>query len=873
MSEKKIILFLMRLIVCIAYIFAVSDLLYAFDNGSQIGNTVVNLTIPNDPPAPNVLERAYVIPTVPPVKSIPVAPLAPPLPGAPVAPAVKTISPKPTGDRRDFLAEIQASKSSKGRATQGKTELPLLDEQALAVLTDEQKQQSDILLIDTLVTLSRTCIKPEESTSYPVTLENYKKSVKQSCTELLQNDHFFKRAELREIRDAQFDAFLEENKCDNLDHVNNNLDTIVSAAVHLFGQALFNKDRLDPQSMRYLVVVFAGLYRIPAQEPKNDANKYISNDQVIQAITAARSIDQLVEFLLMLCINKDFLHYKRPSNDAPPYLLDSWLDDSDSRMQQKLGLGAVGASFDEPVLRLLSKPEVVMRKGVKSKELAGRLSATIQKQLLYVDVMEQDDRVLILSLLSVLIDNYQKTFTPGQSAQELVVPVAVTDMDSLLHWETITTFPALEGALRKMTKRVGDKKKDSIDKLAKLIKSNPDNKDEIVRQYDLLFKNNRNKLAALYDTHAKEMAVLRLLRAARATSKKIDGQAEVQKQAELKGVQKGKKGTSAKSLRLQSYQGAQLYKELHRIYGDALAHKVQARFTALFRRGEDIYKLFDMLLKNSVGSLVALGFSKEDFVKMIEPYGLLLMTLEEFNITKNYKKLMNGLVALDTGVKKADQESFDDVINNKEYINDITTYALYKNRLKGVISALEHNDLSGVCNGIVAIVKQAGVGAETTEDFRNFMVEFRHSLLSVLYTNIVNRIQALSNGSITKQEHGFEFPAPINAGWQQRKRDAYLLVAIARAQIFKPLRRLFVNKLIAEVAIDALDAMLAALNNSVALKEVVKKTLNDTWSHASKPENYQQLLDRQAASVIEYLQRYLQDQRDQLKVLQRVAAK
>ncbi|HEV2601969.1 MAG TPA: hypothetical protein VGT41_06800 [Candidatus Babeliales bacterium] len=831
----------------------------------------------NVPLAPSI-PSAPLVPTVPGALAIPGAPpvpLAPSIPGAPQVPMAPVAPSAPASGSRDLLSQIRGGKNKRGEQQQEKKELAALGEAEQQELSDEQKKQSDTLLVDKLVMLSRTCVKPTPGEIYPVTLENYKKSVKAECSELLKNELFLKRAELKEIRDKKFDAFLKDNALHNLDVVNDKFDAIVTAGVDMFSSALFNPAAMKEQPIRYLVLVFAGLYRNPQNERKYDASMKVSNDQVIAAVGKSRTMQQLIDQLSMLCINREFLHYKRPGDNPPFYLLDSWLNEEDSKPQEK---EKPGEPWKIPVLQLLSKPEYYSKGAILG--LVRRLISTMREQLLYAEVLDLEDEKRLNHPLFLVISNYQETVQPAKGP----ISQGAVDLDTLLHWNEIETFVDLENSLKKIVKQVTAKeKKAALEKLSELIKTSPDKDDEVKALYKELFKENLESLGALYIKHIREVAALRGLRQSRARCQKIRSEAE--------GLKKANKFAQAEELLATAYQGALLYHILQGIYWEDLPPFVKDGFTKLYRRSDDIYKLFDQLIKKSVGSLSALGFSKEDFALMVEPYGLLLMMIAEFNKTKEYQKLVNGLVALDTATKKADEESFDAVVNNKEYIHDITTYALYKNRLKNIRIAFDNFDIGEVRTAIEQLVKQAdlylsknpvrgeggiavmqsaGIDITNTSAFSMLMNEMEKTLSEIFYLKIVSRIQALSQGGIVEKEHAFTLPEPsADTGWTRRSRDPYLLVALVKAQSLQSLQQVFVGKTIMDAGlIGAVDKALEDVRKAQSLQAVVRKTLDERWSGA-KPANYQALLTAEVSAIVMYIQEYLTLQRDQLEVLQR----
>lgn len=163
--------------------------------------------------------------------------------------------------------------------------------------------------------------------------------------------------------------------------------------------------------------------------------------------------------------------------------------------------------------------------------------------------------------------------------------------------------------------------------------------------------------------------------------------------------------------------GKQLYEFIKNEIKDPELIKV---FESIDREAGDVYSALAIYLK-AIPNTFTKTIPASLFRKTIEPYGILMKTLEAFNTdmstpenrNKALARLVNAITALNTGKLSAGTDYPDIITSSKDSIEN---QQLYKGQLEVALQALKNNEFDAFIKAIDLFVAAAGTIATRADD-------------------------------------------------------------------------------------------------------------------------------------------------------------
>jgi hypothetical protein len=754
---------------------------------------VVNPAVPLAPP---------IVGNVPGAPPAPPVPGAPPIPGAPAAPAAPPIPGAPP-----VLGVPNAGQASAKPAVK-----KLLMQEEAAALSADKKQLSDQIYTDLIAKVSKQFPPKELNTSgYSTMVRDAVKKLKTISgfvrTETVSKGRSGEEtAQTLDNLDANIKAFFDDKAFNDFDNMLKNFENIKKKAIDLFKSVLLNAPTQEfNDAVERLVIGGFGVARMAAQEAAK--KKFGQNEQIISdnvafgAVKEADAVDSLRKAMLRLIIDPRFVHYEP--------LLKSWAYDPAEKIgsieQLKINAGsgtALKVLADEPTVIKL-KPSV--------------LSLNVWNNLFYEPFNAQDElSKTAMDHLNSIIEQYKKQVEErsrlAAPVQETAAGEVNLDNELKAMWPQITNLIEFKNSLQALSKkRASGWGQKTIISIIDWLQDDPQG--PIRTKFFRIFKDktNQEKFDQLYESMKVYVDVLAAMKIAQDV-------AIARREEANKLDAKGGKENEAQAflIRQEVFKGAWLYAELNKIFKkyywdtyfmfnhvlddsiawnlpaiDKLAKSINALpdktegerdlkqrltnrvtllrstvanarnnslqqvFTSLYRTVDDVYGAFsEFFTKGYISSFSKLGFDKTYFLMILEPYGLVLKIISEFNAAQptveNYTMLLKSLEALDKSTPV-------NILANKkdEYFPAISTArqeiapptSLYKGRLTEMIKGLKESNFVVVKQQVDQLVAKAGVGIEEKPEYKKLLDTFRPQLLNIFRANIIEIVESLNQGT------------------------------------------------------------------------------------------------------------------------------
>ncbi len=762
--------------------------------------------LPAAPPPP----AAPPVPEAPPVvnPAVPSAPPAPPIPGAPPAPAAPPIPGAPP----------VSGVPNKGQASTKPPVKKLLTQEESAALPADKKQLSDQIYTDLIVKVSKQFPAKEKlnTKEYGVMVRDAVKKLKSTDgfvrTQTVRKGRSGdETADTLDILDKNIQSFFDDKAFNDFDNMLKNVGGLTQKASDLFKSVLLNAPTQEfNDAIERLVIGGFGVARMAAQEAAK--KKFGQNEQIISdniafgAVKEADAVDSLRKAMLRLIIDPRFVHYEP--------LLKSWNYDPAEKTGQveqlKINAGsgiALKVLADEPMV-------IKLRPAILSLNVWNNLFYEPFNAQDELSKAAMDHLNSIMEPYKKEVEERSRLAAPVPAPAQGAAAAAVNRNNELRSmWPQITNLIELKNALKDLSKKVIRKGPQSAtNDMVELLENNPQSP-EIRELFVLVFedKKNQEKFDQLYDS----MKVYFEIRTAMEIAKKVA--LEKREEANKLDAKGGKENEAqAFLIRQEVFKGAWLYAELTKIFkkyywdtyfmfnhvlDDSIAwnlpaidklaksiaglpdktdgerdlkqrltnrvtllrstvinarnNSLQQVFTSLYRTVDDVYGAFsEFFTKGYISSFSKLGFDKSYFLIILEPYGLVLKIISEFNAAQptveNYTMLLKSLEALDKSTPV-------NILTNKkdEYFTAISTArqeiapptSLYKGRLTEMIKGLKESNFVVVKQQIDRLVAKAGVGIEEKPEYKKLLDAFQPQLLSIFRANIIEILDSLNKGA------------------------------------------------------------------------------------------------------------------------------